>query len=82
MVPVPMSSVSRGISFHDSFFYSLHRLVDAAVICLTVRTAVDYTHGARLPDALTIAAATILVYHVVAELSGLYRSWRGSRRAA
>jgi putative colanic acid biosynthesis UDP-glucose lipid carrier transferase len=74
-----MSSVSRGISFHDSFFYSLHRLVDAAVICLGVRAAVAYTDGARLPDVLTIAAATILVYHIVAELSGLYRSWRGSR---
>ncbi|HEX2477032.1 MAG TPA: undecaprenyl-phosphate glucose phosphotransferase [Lacipirellulaceae bacterium] len=74
-----MSSVSRGISFHDSFFYGLHRLVDAAVICLAVRAAVSYTHGARLPDVLAIAAATILVYHVVAELSGLYRSWRGSR---
>ena len=35
--------------------------------------------GAGLPDLLTIAAATILVYHVVAELSGLYRSWRGTR---
>jgi putative colanic acid biosynthesis UDP-glucose lipid carrier transferase len=57
----------------------MHRLVDAAVICLAVRAAVGYTHGARLPDVLTIAAATILVYHVVAELSGLYRSWRGSR---
>jgi putative colanic acid biosynthesis UDP-glucose lipid carrier transferase len=76
---VPMSSVSRGISFHDSFFHSIHRLVDAAVICLAVSAAVNYTHGARLPDVLTIAAATILVYHVVAELSGLYRSWRGSR---
>lgn len=74
-----MSSISRGISFHDSFFYSLHRLVDAAVICLAVHVAVSYTAGARLPDVLTIAAATILVYHVVAELSGLYRSWRGSR---
>jgi putative colanic acid biosynthesis UDP-glucose lipid carrier transferase len=74
-----MSSVSRGISFHDSFFYSLHRLVDATVICLAVHFAVGYTAGARLPDVLTVAAATILVYHVVAELSGLYRSWRGSR---
>jgi putative colanic acid biosynthesis UDP-glucose lipid carrier transferase len=74
-----MTPVSRGISFHESLFYSLHRLVDAAVICASVRLALDYTHGATLPDLLTIAAATILVYHVVAELSGLYRSWRGSR---
>jgi putative colanic acid biosysnthesis UDP-glucose lipid carrier transferase len=76
---MPMSSVSRGISFHESFFYSLHRLVDAGVICLAVSAALNYTHSARLPDVLTITAATILVFHVVAELSGLYRSWRGAR---
>jgi putative colanic acid biosynthesis UDP-glucose lipid carrier transferase len=73
-----MSTVSRGISVHESFFYSLHRLVDAAVICLAVRVAVGYTLDVRLPDVLTISAAMILVYHVVAELSGLYRSWRGA----
>ena len=74
-----MTPVSRGISFHESLFYSLHRLIDAAVICGGVSIALGYTHAAALPDLLTIAAATILVYHVVAELSGLYRSWRGSR---
>ena len=42
-------------------------------------SALGYTDGAGLPELLTIAAATILVYHVVAELSGLYRSWRGTR---
>ena len=74
-----MTAISRGISFHESLFYSLHRLVDAAVICLTVSFALRYTEGAGLPHALTVAAATILVYHIVAELGGLYRSWRGSR---
>ncbi len=74
-----MSPVSRGISVHESFFHSLHRLVDAAVVCVAVHVALRWTHSARLPDVLTIAAATILVYHFVAELSGLYRSWRGSR---
>jgi putative colanic acid biosynthesis UDP-glucose lipid carrier transferase len=28
---------------------------------------------------LTVATATILVYHIASELSGLYRSWRGTR---
>jgi putative colanic acid biosynthesis UDP-glucose lipid carrier transferase len=28
---------------------------------------------------LTVAAATILAFHVIADLSGLYRSWRGTR---
>ena len=74
-----MTAVSRGISFHESLFYSLHRIIDAAVICGGVSIALGYTRHATLPDTLTIAAATILVYHVVAELSGVYRSWRGSR---
>jgi putative colanic acid biosynthesis UDP-glucose lipid carrier transferase len=74
-----MTPVSRGISFHESLFYSLHRLIDAAVICGGLSIAIEYTHATTLPDLFTIAAATILVYHVVAELSGLYRSWRGSR---
>jgi putative colanic acid biosynthesis UDP-glucose lipid carrier transferase len=74
-----MTAVSRGISFHESLFHSLHRLVDAAVICFVVRLALTYTEGDGLPDVLTVAAATILVYHAVGELSGLYRSWRGTR---
>jgi putative colanic acid biosynthesis UDP-glucose lipid carrier transferase len=60
-------------------FYSLHRLADAAVICLVVRFAVGQTDETGLPELLTISTATILVYHIVAELSGLYRSWRGTR---
>jgi putative colanic acid biosysnthesis UDP-glucose lipid carrier transferase len=74
-----MTPVSRGISFRESLLYSLHRIIDAAAICLTASMAIEYTHGTGLPDLLTVAAATILVYHVVAELSGLYRNWRGSR---
>jgi putative colanic acid biosysnthesis UDP-glucose lipid carrier transferase len=74
-----MTPVSRGISFHESLLYSLHRLLDAAVICGAASIALRRTPDAGLPDLLTVAAATILVYHVVAELSGLYRSWRGTR---
>src|SRR5690348_13776223 len=74
-----MSPVSRGITFHESLFYSLHRVVDAAVIFGAVALALGYTQGTGLPDLLTISAATILVNHVVAELSGLYRSWRGTQ---
>lgn len=74
-----MSPVSRGISFHESLFYSLYRLVDAAAICLAVRFALAATDGAGLPEWLTISAGTIIVYHIVSEVSGLYRSWRGSR---
>jgi putative colanic acid biosynthesis UDP-glucose lipid carrier transferase len=74
-----MSPVSRGISFHESLFYSFHRLVDAAVIFVTVRFALSHTDGAAFAEVLTVSTAAILVYHVVSELSGLYRSWRGTR---
>jgi putative colanic acid biosynthesis UDP-glucose lipid carrier transferase len=74
-----MSPVSRGISFHESLIYTLHRLADAAVIFLVVRLALTQTDETGLPHFLTISTATILVYHIVAELSGLYRSWRGTR---
>ncbi len=74
-----MSPVSRGISFHESLLYSLHRLADAAVICLAVRMAMGQTADTGLPELLTISTATILLFHFAAELSGLYRSWRGTR---
>jgi putative colanic acid biosysnthesis UDP-glucose lipid carrier transferase len=74
-----MSPISRGISFHESLFYSLYRLADAAVICLAAQFALTQTDVVGLPELLTISASTIIVYHVVAELSGLYRSWRGTR---
>jgi putative colanic acid biosynthesis UDP-glucose lipid carrier transferase len=74
-----MSAISRGISFHESVFYSLHRLADAVVICCVVWLALEQTVAAGPPEALAISAATILVFHFVAEVSGAYRSWRGSR---
>jgi putative colanic acid biosynthesis UDP-glucose lipid carrier transferase len=74
-----MSPVSRGISFQESLFYSLHRIADAAVICVIVRLAVGQTAGTGLPELLTISAATILAFHFVAEFSGVYRSWRGTQ---
>lgn len=75
----PISDVARGISVHESLQYCLHRLIDAGVIVGTVELALDFTPQAHWAQTLAIAASTILVFHVVAELSGLYRSWRGSR---
>ena len=74
-----MSPVTRGISFGESFLYSLHRLLDAAAISLMTGVALRHTDGAGLSDLLAIAAASILIYHAVADFSGLYRSWRGTR---
>lgn len=74
-----MTHLTRGIAYRESLLYSLHRLLDAAAICAGASIALRYTNNAALSDLLTIAAATILVHHIVAELSGLYRNWRGTR---
>lgn len=74
-----MSPITRGVSYGESFLYSLHRLLDAAAICLVTSISLRHTHEAGLSDLVTVAATTILVHHVVADLTGLYRSWRGTR---
>jgi putative colanic acid biosynthesis UDP-glucose lipid carrier transferase len=74
-----MSPINRGISYSESLLFSLHRLIDAAIICLSVAFALRHTHQATMADLLTVAATSIIVHHVVAELTGLYRSWRGTR---
>ena len=74
-----MSPIHRGISYSESLLYSVHRLVDAAIICLSVALSLRHTVEATTSDLLTVAATSIVVYHVVADLSGLYRSWRGTR---
>jgi putative colanic acid biosynthesis UDP-glucose lipid carrier transferase len=74
-----MSHVDRGISFQESLLGTLHRLVDAAAIYLTVGLALRHSDDAGRTELLTVVAAAILVHHVAAELAGLYRNWRGSR---
>lgn len=74
-----MSPVSRGIAEHASPVDSLHRLIDGVLIALCTLWALDYTPGSTTDEWLALSAAAILVHHTVAELSGLYRSWRGSR---
>jgi putative colanic acid biosysnthesis UDP-glucose lipid carrier transferase len=74
-----MSQVDRGISFQESLLGTLHRLVDAAVICGIVGLALRHSAGTGRADLLTVVAASILAHHVAAELAGLYRNWRGSR---
>jgi len=74
-----MSPITRGISYSESLLYSLHRLIDAAIICVTVGLALRHTTDAGVTDLVMIAATSIVVHHVIADLSGLYRSWRGTR---
>ncbi|MEX2171257.1 MAG: undecaprenyl-phosphate glucose phosphotransferase [Pirellulales bacterium] len=74
-----MTPLTRGIAPHESSLSAVHRLADAAVICGVLAFALRATPMATTQDCLVIAASTILLHHLVAELSGLYRSWRGTR---
>jgi putative colanic acid biosynthesis UDP-glucose lipid carrier transferase len=74
-----MSPVSRGIAEQASTINSLHRLVDAVLITLCTIWAIGFTPSVTTEEGLALSAVAIVVFHVVAELSGLYRSWRGSR---
>lgn len=72
MLPRP-----RRIQQQWSFVYALYRLADG--VCLFAATAftlylTGFLTGERL---LVITAAAIVIYRLVAELSGMYRSWRG-----
>ncbi len=74
-----MSPVSRGIAAHASPVDSLHRVVDAVLIASCTWWTLGFTPGVTLDEWLALSAAAILVHQTVSELSGLYRSWRGSR---
>lgn len=74
-----MSPVSRGIAQHSPSTSILHRFLDGAVLAMCLLWALDMTPGVTFDEWLALCAATILVHHTVAELSGLYRSWRGTR---
>lgn len=74
-----MSPVTRGIAEQPSPLSSLHRVVDAVLIALCTYWALDLTPDVTPDEWIALSAAAILVHHTVAELSGLYRSWRGSR---
>ena len=73
-----MTPVTRGIAEYASPVNSLHRLVDGLLIALCMLWALDFTVGMSLNEWLALSAAAILTQQTVAEVSGLYRSWRGS----
>ena len=73
-----MSPVTRGISSDHSFVPCIYRLLDAAAIAASLAVALRWTLNVTTEESITIAAVAVLVHHVAAEISGLYRSWRGS----
>ena len=58
-----------------------YRLLDAAAILAATLAATRYTDDEHLPNLAVVGATTLLLHMVAVEVSGLYRSWRGSRLA-
>ncbi len=58
-----------------------YRLLDVIGIVCGATLAAEFTHLATTQDLAVIAATTLLVHLIASEVSGLYRSWRGSRLA-
>jgi putative colanic acid biosynthesis UDP-glucose lipid carrier transferase len=67
------------VGTHRSLGDIAYRLIDAAAILGAALAAEQFTGEGTLPNLAVIGAATLLVHLVAIEVSGLYRSWRGSR---
>lgn len=72
-----MTSPNGRIHQSRSLLDGLYRLIDAACIVAGLWIGL-YWSGRQLSETLLLAAcATTIVYYLVAEMSGLYRGWRG-----
>jgi putative colanic acid biosynthesis UDP-glucose lipid carrier transferase len=72
-----MASKVRDIRMQLSLRDTVHRVLDTGGIAAGLALAVSYTGGATVETCVSLSAAAIIVYYLVAEVSGLYRSWRG-----
>lgn len=64
---------------HRSLVEVAYRLLDAAAILSATLFATRYTDNEHLENLAVVGATTLIVHLVAIEVSGLYRSWRGSR---
>jgi putative colanic acid biosynthesis UDP-glucose lipid carrier transferase len=71
-----MGLPARRIHQQFSILGSLYRLADAASIAGGLSLAV-WTTGSPPADYLLPGAVAIIVHYLVAEIGGMYRSWRG-----
>jgi putative colanic acid biosynthesis UDP-glucose lipid carrier transferase len=71
-----MGLAARRIHQQFSLIGSLYRLVDAASVAWGLALAV-YVVGNTPADYLLPGAVALIVHYLVAELAGMYRSWRG-----
>lgn len=80
-----MSSIQRGIAPANSPLNTLHRVIDALAIAgvsylATKLTPIGANAGHTLVNEwLGVTAATLLAFHAISEMTGVYRSWRGAR---
>jgi putative colanic acid biosynthesis UDP-glucose lipid carrier transferase len=71
-----MALPARRIHQQISVFGSLYRLADAASVAGGLSLAV-WVVGNAQADYLLPGAAAIIIHYLIAEISGMYRSWRG-----
>src|SRR5262249_51416882 len=71
-----MGLPARRIHQQFSILGSLYRLADAMSVAGGLGLAV-WTIGNPRADYLLPGAAAIIVHYLVAEIGGMYRSWRG-----
>ncbi len=64
---------------HRSLVDVAYRLLDAAAIVSATLFATRYTDNEHLENLAVVGATTLIIHMVAIEVSGLYRSWRGSR---
>lgn len=76
-----VSSGNYNMRTHRSLISIPYRLLDALGIVCGTTLAAQFTHLATIQDLAVIAATTLLIHLIASEVSGVYRSWRGSRLA-
>jgi len=57
----------------------VYRLLDAVAIVSAALFATRYTDNEHLENLAVVGATTLIIHTIAIEVSGLYRSWRGSR---
>ncbi|TWU25653.1 UDP-glucose:undecaprenyl-phosphate glucose-1-phosphate transferase [Bythopirellula polymerisocia] len=76
-----VSSGNYHVRMHRSVISIAYRLLDALGIVCGATLAAQFTQLASPQELAVIAATTLLIHLIASEVSGLYRSWRGSRLA-
>lgn len=72
-----MSAASRSVLPTWSLNEGLYRLVDAACILLALVLVQSYTAWQPSEEQNLIGAVGVIIYLLAAEVTGVYRSWRG-----